>query len=322
MGNFVAKIRRALPDKLEITRSVEKARSASSGRRGKRQGSRSSMSQVASAFLRGFSVVVLILVPALLLPGISPDISQGLTLIALIAGVVVVVEYTARHPGLIEFRDAKPYNRGRFALLFAIVLALTLMQRAVSLHDGQHVPQIAMWLGAMLDFNFSPVRMLRAALPGGLTLEHEANVQAAASVAFVLAQLGLLGFLAAVYLRYWPNRSSVLNVWVNLPNFDPTKGIDVVHRLEREGQVNILVGIVLPFSLPVLLHISSLLVQPLTLETPLSLVWGVALWAFVPVSLVMRGVAMYRVAQLIRAQRRRIADAESSVPLPARSAYS
>ncbi|MGP9791266.1 hypothetical protein [Roseinatronobacter sp. NSM] len=280
------------------------------------------MSQVAGAFLRGFSVVVLILVPALLLPGISPDISQGLTLIALIAGVVVVVEYTARHPGLIEFRDAKPYNRGRFGLLFAIVLALTLMQRAVSLQDGQHVPQVAMWLGMALDFNFSPVRMLRAALPAGLTLEHEANVQAAASVAFILAQTGLVGFLAAVYLRYWPNRSSVLNVWVNLPNFDPTKGIDVVHRLEREGQINILVGIILPFSLPVLLHISSLLVQPLTLETPLSLVWGVALWAFVPVSLVMRGVAMYRVAQLIRVQRRRIADAEASVPLPARSAYS
>ncbi|MDD7971924.1 hypothetical protein [Roseinatronobacter alkalisoli] len=267
-------------------------------------------------------MVLLVLVPALLLPGISQDISQGLTLIALIAGVVVVVEYTARHPGLIEFRDAKPYNRARFALFFAIVLALTMMQRAVSLHDGQHVPQIAMWLGAALDFNFSPVRMLRAALPAGLTQEHGANVQAAASVAFVLAQLGLLGFLAAVYMRYWPNRSSVLNVWVNLPNFDPTKGIDVVHRLEREGQVNILVGIILPFSLPVLLHISSLLVQPLTLETPLSLVWGVALWAFVPVSLVMRGVAMYRVAQLIRAQRRRIADAEASVPLPVRSAYS
>lgn len=281
----------------------------------------SSMSQVAHAFVRGVFVTLLILVPALLLPGISQDVSQGVTLIALIAGIVVGVEYTARYPGLIEFRDAKPYNRGRFILLFVIILALTAMQRAVSQPDGG-LPLFLTYICEALDFSFSPIRLLASSLPAGLPFEHVENVKAAAAIAFVLSLLGLGVYLAAVYLRYWPERRSVLNVWVNLPNFDPTKGNDVVHRLEREGQINILVGIILPFSLPVLLHMSSLLVQPLTLETPLSLVWGIALWAFVPVSLVMRGVAMYRVAQLIRAQRRRMADAEASVPLPARSAYS
>lgn len=279
------------------------------------------MSQVAHALVRGFFVTLLILVPALLLPGISQDVSQAVTLIALIAGIVVGVEYTARYPGLIEFRDAKPYNRGRFLLLFVIILALTAMQRAVSQTDGS-LPLVAIWIASALDFPVSPVRLLASSLPAGLSGAHIANVQAAAAVAFVLSLLGLGVYLAAVHLRYWPERRSVLNVWVNLPNFDPTKGNDVVHRLEREGHINILVGIILPFSLPVLLHISSFLVQPLTLETPLSLVWGVALWAFVPISLVMRGVAMYRVAQLIRAQRRRMADAEAAVPLPARSAYS
>jgi len=318
MGNFVAKIRRAVPD---IGARADKAKATSTVARDKRQSRMSSMSQVAQALVRGFFVTLLILVPALLLPGISQDVSQGVTLIALIAGIVVGVEYTARYPGLIEFRDAKPYNRGRFILLFVIILALTTMQRMVAQTDGG-LPLFVRWICDALDFSVSPVRMLASSLPVGLPIEHIENVKAAAAIAFVLSLLGLGIYLAAVYLRYWPERRSVLNVWVNLPNFDPTKGNDVVHRLEREGQINILIGIILPFSLPVLLHVSSLLVQPLTLETPLSLVWGVSLWAFVPVSLVMRGVAMYRVAQLIRAQRRRMADAEAAVPLPARSAYS
>jgi len=95
----------------------------------------------------------------------------------------------------------------------------------------------------------------------------------------------------------------------------------VVQRLERDAQINVMLGVVLPFSLPVLLHLSSLLVQPLTFENSLTLVWGVAFWAFIPFSLIMRGIAMYRVTQLIRAQRRRIAEEEAAVPLPARSAY-
>ena len=318
MGNFVAKIRRAMP---EFGNVAGKAKAPAKVAREQRQSRMSSMSQVANAIVRGFFVTVLILVPALLLPGISQDVSQGVTLIALIAGIVVGVEYTARYPGLIEFRDAKPYNRGRFLLLFVIVLALTATQRALH-SSGGVMPGLASGMSAILDFPGSPTRMLATSLPAGLPSTHIANVQAAAAVAFLLSLIGLGVFLAAVYLRYWPERRSVLNVWVNLPNFDPTKGNDVVHRLEREGQINIVLGIILPFSLPVLLHLSSLLVQPLTLETHLSLVWGVALWAFVPVSLVMRGVAMYRVAQLIRAQRRRIADAEAAVPLPARSAYS
>lgn len=280
------------------------------------------MSQVAQALARGFFVTLLLLFPAMMLPGTSPDLSQGVTLIALLAGIVVAVEYTARYPGLIEFRDAKPYNRGRFLQLTLLVVLLTLLQRSVALDPQGAIPGVALTLGRMLDFPFSPVRVLAASLPLGLPIAHIQLVVAAGAMAFVVAMLGLAGFMAALYLRLWPGRSGVLNVWVNLPNFDPTKGIDVVQRLEREGQINIVVGLTLPFSLPVLLHVSNLLVQPMTLQAPLSLVWGIALWAFIPVSLIMRGAAMYRVSQLIRAQRRRIADEEAAIPLPARSAYS
>ncbi|MBN2761067.1 MAG: hypothetical protein JXQ79_11240 [Rhodobacteraceae bacterium] len=280
------------------------------------------MSHVAQCFLRGFLVAVLVLLPAALLPGTSQDVAQAVTLIALISAAVVMAEYAAAYPGLIEFRDAKPYNRLRFGMFAVIVLSLTVLQRAVASGEDSLVSSVAIWLAGTFDFSFSPIRMLALSLPEGLPVGHLLNVMASASFAFVMGLVGLLVFLAAMGFGYWPSKGSSFNVWINLPNFDPTKGVDVVQRLERDAQINVLLGVILPFSLPVLLHLSSLLVQPLTFETSLTLVWGLAFWAFIPTNLIMRGVAMYRVAQLIRAQRRRIAEEEAAVPLPARSAYS
>ncbi|MFN7001879.1 MAG: hypothetical protein ACK4NW_00445 [Roseinatronobacter sp.] len=282
------------------------------------------MSDVAQYFLRGLFIALLVLCPALILPDISQDVALGLTLLSLLAAVVVITEYSAAYPGLVEFRDAKPYNRSRFILISAIVLTTTLVQRDVLFGSDPHgvLAVVALKFGQIMDFPISPVRLLVMSLPVGLPAEHLVNVQATAALAYIIALTGAAVFFAIMTLGHWPRGNSAFNVWVNLPNFDPTQGVDVVRRLERDAQVNILLGIILPFSLPVLLHISTLLVQPMTLETPLALVWGVTLWAFVPVNLIMRGLAMYRIAQLVRAQRRRIAASEDSVPLPARSAYS
>lgn len=280
------------------------------------------MSHVAQSFLRGILVAAFVLMPAILLPGISQDVAQAATLIALISAAVVIAEYAAAYPGLIEFRDAKPYNRLRFGMLVVVVLTLAVLQRGVAMNDTGMIGTLAVWLASVFDFGFSPVRMLVMSLPQGLPVDHLFNVMASAALAFVMCFLGLLVFIGAMLMGYWPAKGSSFNVWINLPNFDPTKGVDVVQRLERDAQINVLLGVVLPFSLPVLLHLSSLLVQPITFEVGLTLVWGVAFWAFIPFSLIMRGIAMYRVAQLIRAQRRRIAEDEAAVPLPARSAYS
>lgn len=280
------------------------------------------MSHVAHSFLRGILVAIFVLLPAMLLPGTSQDVAQAVTLIALISAAVVMAEYAAAYPGLVEFRDAKPYNRVRFGLLVAVVLALTLVQRDVAAGEAGMFSATAFWLASAFDFSFSPIRLLVLSLPQGLPVEHLLNVMASAALAFVMCMLGVLVFIAMMVLGYWPAKGSSFNVWINLPNFDPTKGVDVVQRLERDAQINVLLGVILPFSLPVLLHLSSLLVQPITFEAGLTLVWGLAFWAFIPFSLIMRGIAMYRVAQLIRAQRRRIAEEEAAVPLPARSAYS
>ncbi len=321
MGNIVSRIRPSRP----IRRRDTKNASAPTGDvKAYKRGSRVSMSHVAQYILRGLCIALLVLCPALLLPEISQDVAQGITLLAMLAAVVVMTEYSAAYPGLIEFRDAKPYNRLRFCMLAVVVLAITLLQRDLLLTPGADTFFVsgAIGLGNILDFPFSPVRLLVLSLPQGLAPEHMAIVAAAAALAYIMSLIGLAVFLVAMFFGYWPRSDIAFNVWVNLPNFDPTKGVDVVQRLERDAQVNVLLGIILPFSLPVLLHISTFLVQPMTLETPLALVWGVSLWAFIPVNLIMRGVAMYRIAQLVRAQRRRIAEAEDALPLPARSAYS
>ncbi|SUZ30977.1 hypothetical protein ROE7235_00708 [Roseibaca ekhonensis] len=319
MGNIVSTIRRlglnGLHDKMKTLRG-------STPQQAPRRGSRASMSHVAQTFLRGILVAVFVLLPAMLLPGISQDVAQAATLIALISAAVVMAEYAAAYPGLIEFRDAKPYNRLRFGMIVVVVLALTLLQRSIATGESDALTATAIWLAGAFDFSFSPMRLLVLSLPQGLPVQHLLNVMASATLAFIMCLMGVLVFIATMFAGYWPAKGSSFNVWINLPNFDPTKGVDVVQRLERDSQVNVLLGIILPFSLPVLLRLSSLLVQPITFEASLTLVWGVALWAFIPISLIMRGIAMYRVAQLIRAQRRRIAEEEAAVPLPARSAYS
>lgn len=289
-----------------------------------KRGNRVSVSHVAQIILRGFLVAFVFLCPALLLPEISQDVSQGVTFLALLAAFVVVTEYSAAYPGLIEFRDAKPYNRARFVMFCVIVVSVTLLQREIVMASAPAtwLTAVSATLGNILSFTFSPVSLLVSSLPQGVSAGHVEIVRVSTALAYTLSLLGLALFLLGLTLGYWPRRAHTFNVWVNLPNFDPTKGVDIVQRLERDAQINVVLGVILPFSLPALLHLSNFLVQPVTLETPLALVWGVTLWAFIPVNLIMRGVAMYRIAQLIRAQRRRVADAHDAVPLPPQSAYS
>ncbi len=321
MGKIVSRLRQFRA----LVPEPQKEAQAAGGRSGAlRRGSIVYMSHVAHILVRGFCAAMLILLPALLLPEISIEAAQAVTLLALLAAIVVGTEYAAAYPGLIEFRDAKPYNRARFVILLSIVLLVTLVQREVLLgaESRNWVVLAAFKLGTTFDFAFSPVRLMVMSLPQGLPLDHLALVAAAASLAYLLSIFGLATLIVLIMIGYWPHRHRSFNVWINLPNFDPTKGVDVVRRLERDAHVNILLGIILPFSLPVLLHISTLMVQPMTLQSPLAFVWGIALWAFIPVNLILRGVAMHRVAQLVRAQRRRMAEEEDAIPLPARSAYS
>jgi len=111
-------------------------------------------------------------------------------------------------------------------------------------------------------------------------------------------------FVIALKIFGGPASNGTFNVWVNLPTFDPTIGGDVVARLERDARVNLALGFLLPFLVPAVVKAASSSFGEVTLSTPQTLIWMVSAWAFLPASLFMRGIAMHRVAEMIREKRR------------------
>lgn len=263
------------------------------------------MSQVTGALIRAILVMVMIVLPAAMLPGIGSDARQIVMLFALIAAVLTFVEYSAAYPSLIEFRYAPPFNRIRFLSLFLTVTMLAVILR------GQFVPTtfsllaeaVGHVIGRAMDFPYSPVRLITLMLPADTPLAQVALVRALAGMSYIVSLMMLTVFVMAMRVGSWPSRSGAFNVWVNLPTFDPTAGGDVVERLERDARFNIALGFLLPFLIPASVRLVSDMVAPVALSAGQTLVWVIAGWAFLPASLFMRGIAMWRIARMIRAQR-------------------
>jgi len=271
-----------------------------------------SRSHVPGPALLPLLVVVLVILPAMVVPATAPETAQSILLLAVFAGGIVFAEYASDYPGLIEFRFAAPFNRTRFALVavLAVMLSLLLRNSVEPGTIGGLALRIAAVCGAAMDFSLSPVRLLLSALPDGLPESHLLMVRDGAAMAFVLALTTVAGFVTAIRLNAWPMGSGPFNVWLNLPTFDPTAGNDVVLRLQRHARINILLGMLMPFLLAGAVIASAMLIRPLSLVSPMGYVWGITVWAYLPASMIMRGVAMARVARMIRASRRRLADSE------------
>lgn len=265
------------------------------------------ISQITGATVRALLVMILVAMPALILPDVAVETTQVVALFALMAAVLTFAEYATTYPGLVEFRYAPPFNRLRFATLFLTVLMLTLLSAGQG--EGSSSTRLIEVLGLrvsqLLDFPYSPVRLVALMLSPDVSAAHVRQVTAAAGLSYMTSLLMLAVFWSSLRLRNWPLGPRPFNVWVNLPTFDPTAGGDVVQRLERDAAVNIALGFLLPFLIPALVRLSSALLQPVTLESPQTLVWLISAWAFLPASLLMRGIAMGRVARLIREKRQR-----------------
>lgn len=262
-------------------------------------------SRVTGALLRAIIVAALVMAPSMLVPGLSADAQQTVALVALFAGALTYVEYRAEAPGLIEFRDAPPFNRTRLALLAVTLLSLTLIERGRELPSTltDLVTAIGTLIGQAMDFPYSPVRLAIEGLADTATQAEIATVRTAAGTAYLTTLLALFVF-SFLMRRNWPRPGRVFNVWVNLPTFDPTSVSDIVARLERDARINISLGFLLPFLTPALVQLTLGGLDPDVLTEPHSLIWMIAAWAFFPASLFMRGIAMMRVAQMIRDKRR------------------
>jgi hypothetical protein len=268
---------------------------------------------LSGALMRAALIVLAAVLPALLIPQAAPETGQIVLLAGLFAAAVVFAEYASPYPALIEFRFAAPFNRTRFALLAVTAVLLALIQRGQVMAGPlpDLVTGFAALCGGLLDFPFSPVRLLLGALPASIAVEDALLVRDGAALAMVVAALTLAGFAAAMRMNLWPMGHGPFNVWINLPTFDPTAGNDVVERLLRQGRMNVMLGFLTPALLPGVVMVSGLMAQPIDFTAPINYVWGIALWAFLPTAMIMRGLAMGRVGRMIRANRRRLADGEA-----------
>jgi hypothetical protein len=262
-------------------------------------------SRLLGAILRAGLVMAVIVMPAAVVVDVSADTRQMVTLAALILGAVTFFEYNATYPSVVEFRDAAPFNRLRFVMLACTVVLVTLCYPiAVPLGQGPNMLSAgAAHVGAAMDFPFSPARLALQLGKQGADPIMQDSLRNAAGLAYItnLAWLGLFGL--AVRLGGWPSARKPLNVWVNLPMFDPSLGVDIVRRLHRDGRINIWVGFALPFMLPVLAKMYFTGGIDLDETPPHSLIWIVSLWAFFPASLILRGFALLRIAELIEQSR-------------------
>lgn len=275
------------------------------------------IARIAGAVMRAVLVALVVVTPALMLPAQPEDRSQIVVLVALLAALLTCVEYSARSPSIVEFRDAPPFNRLRFLALFASIFLISVICRgevAPTLLTGA-VASFGALVGHAIDIPLSPVWLVVLMLPENADADLVARVRMAAGLAFLVALVALAVFAVLVRATGWPGRGRGFNVWVNLPVFDPAAGGDVLAQLQRDARVNIALGILLPYLIPAVVKLASFLVDPITLENPHTLIWTMTAWAFLPASMIMRGLALGRVAEMIEEQRRRALAARNAADL-------
>lgn len=275
--------------------------------------------RMTGAFLRALLIALAIATPSLLLPDVGSDTAQVVVLVALAAGAFTFAEYYSQFPSILEFRFAPPVNRLRYFTMYAMVLMLTVHFSGNALETPLAVllMKLASLMAQAVDFPFSPVRLVILALPSDTSADTIAMVRDAAGIAYVLALGGLLAFGALVRIYGWPVRYGAFNVWINLPLFDPTGGGDVLTRLKRDAVINVVLGFLLPFLLPAFVKLAGAFTDLSAIGNPHTLIWVMTIWAFVPANLIMRGVALARVADIIEEKRRRTYAAASEDGLQA-----
>ncbi len=272
------------------------------------------IARTTGAAIRGLLVALMVLTPALYLPVSTSNATEIVVFLAILAFILTFAEYNSAFPSFIEFRDAPPVNRLRFVGLMTMITFLTLIcKNAYAPTDlTKYFYNVGVTIGNVLDFPYSPVRLVVLMLPPDASQTLVDLVRMCASVAYVAALVTVASFAYAVRVRGWPTGNGAFNVWTNLPLFDPTKGGDVVTRLQRDARLNITMGILLPFVIPALIKLLADFISPISLGNPQTLIWTMSAWAFLPASMIMRGMATMRIASLIVEKRRAYSTSETA----------
>ena len=265
------------------------------------------VNRIPGAIARAFFMVLLVSTPALLLPRVSPDTTQIVVLMAIFAAALTFFEYATDYPGLVEFRDAPPFNRIRFTGLYFTVFLLSVLVRGHTIDSTstQFVEAVGSLIGQAIDIPYSPVRLITLMLPDTASAHDIDTLRTASGMAYLISLVSLAVFMIVLRVSNWPHNDRKFNFWVNLPMFDPTTGGDVVDRLERDSRFNVALGFMLPFLTPAIVKVASGFFGSISVTNDMTMIWTITAWAFLPASLFMRGIAMQRLAEMIKEQRAR-----------------
>ena len=265
------------------------------------------MNRMVGAFIRAFLVLAVVASPAFLLPDVSQAAQEISLIIGAIAGAFTFFEYASSHPGLIDFRFAPPYNRIRFVTFCFQIMALVFLCRATSGADAfsADVLQLADQAVAITNVPLSPVRVAVEVIIDQGDEPHRDLLERAAAVSFLMAFASFIFFALTLWFFRWPVGRDNFNLWVNLPTFEPSSGRDVERRLFRDGTANLLIGVGMPFVIPVIASRAGGWFDPSVLQNYQPLIWGCTLWAFLPASLIIRGAALIKVGWLVKRARTR-----------------
>lgn len=275
------------------------------------------ISWVTSALLRAILVALLVVTPSLLLPTTDEFTAEFAMVLALLGGAMTFIEYFGRSPSLVEFRFAPPYNRLKFIGLAATILGLSLVCRSQSdpFLLGVLLGHLGAGLGALLDFPYSPIRLIVLMLPADADAALIVQVRTAAGIAYAVSLLMIAAFVIVIRLGDWPTRTGAFNMWMNLPLFDPTGGGDILRRLHRDSGLNLVLGFLLPFLIPAGVKAATDLFDPMLMADEHTLIWMTTAWAFLPASMIMRGVALNRIAAMVEYKRRRVYALAAAEPV-------
>ncbi|GIX12801.1 MAG: hypothetical protein KatS3mg118_0760 [Paracoccaceae bacterium] len=263
------------------------------------------LGRLPGAVLRAGLVLLLCLLPAAMLPDTTRNALQASLIAGGLVAAFVLHEYAARQPLLIDFRFAPPYNRARAVTLAALLIALTLLVRAGA--DGGAAASAlaarADRLAALMDGTPGPVAMAGRLAEGWGMAGIAPLMRRAVALALTIAAAAVLVFGLVLWVFRWPARRERFNLWANLPTFQPVEGRLAERRLRLQGGLYLLAGLTLPFWTAILAERAGGLVAPVILASFRTLVWTVAIWAFLAASFCLRGLAMIKIAWLVRRAR-------------------
>lgn len=255
------------------------------------------------ASIRALCVIFMILLPAMILPMSQSMGASLIALVAVITGAFTWSEYFSTYPTLINFRAAAPYNRLRFVFVFCVIYVTSILIKDFLEPNGQttFIQSLGVLCASVLDFRFSPIRMMGMLLPTGTPEPYVDLLLHASSLAFVFGGICVGVFAVLSATRRWPREQSVFNIWVNFPLMDHVNEDEIIPQLRRDSNVYYSLGILMPFLTPVVFKLATPLFNALVLLQAQTLIWVIAFWAFIPVSCLMRGIAMSRIAAMIEA---------------------